>query len=202
MLPSSFELPAGVLLLLGGAVACFAGYRLFRVVLAIYGFIFGAMFVSSTMAPSNTAGMVAGSLVGGLVGAAVLVVAYFIGIALIGAGLGALLAHAGWQYLGTGDPPVAAVIVLAVLGAMGAMLLQRYVIVVSTAFGGAWTIVLGALTMNGDRPAGKPTSVSDAWILYPTTMPSQRWTLALWLLLGFLGTTVQLGITGRRRKAS
>src|SRR5262245_22484138 len=174
MLPSSYDLPAGLLLALGGAVACFTGYRLFRVVLAIYGFIFGAMFVSSTMAPSNTVGMLVGALVGGLVGAVVLVLAYFVGIALIGAGLGALLAHAGWQYMGTGDPPVAAVIVLAVLGAVGAMLLQRYVIVLSTAFGGAWTLVLGAMTMNGDRRLSKSTSISDVWILYPTTAPQQR----------------------------
>jgi hypothetical protein len=199
MLPQPYELPAGLLLALGGAVACFAGYRLFRVVLAIYGFIFGAMFVSSTMAPSNTAWMLGGALVGGLVGALTLVFAYFIGIALIGAGAGALLAHSGWQYVRPGDPPVAAVIVLAVLGAIGAMLLQRYVIVLSTAFGGAWTLVLGAMTMNGDRRVARAASISDVWILYPTTAPSQRWVLLVWVLLGCAGAAVQLGLTGRKR---
>ena len=39
-----------------------------------------------------------------------------------------------------------AVIALAVVGAIGAMLLQRYVIVVATAFGGAWTMILAAAT--------------------------------------------------------
>ena len=33
MLPHAYELPAAILLLLGGALACFAGYRLFRIVL-------------------------------------------------------------------------------------------------------------------------------------------------------------------------
>ena len=42
MLPQSYGLPAAIGLVLGGAVACFAGYRLFRIVLAIYGFILGA----------------------------------------------------------------------------------------------------------------------------------------------------------------
>ena len=33
MLPPSYELPAAILLVLGGALSCFAGYRLFRIVL-------------------------------------------------------------------------------------------------------------------------------------------------------------------------
>ena len=43
ILRSMLTLPAAILLMLGGTVSCFAGYRLFRVVLAIYGFILGAM---------------------------------------------------------------------------------------------------------------------------------------------------------------
>ena len=46
MLPLSFELPAALGLVVGGTVACFAGYRWFRIVLAIYGFIAGAMLAS------------------------------------------------------------------------------------------------------------------------------------------------------------
>jgi hypothetical protein len=46
MLPHSYEVPAEALLILTGALACFAGYRLFRVVLAIYGFIIGSMLAS------------------------------------------------------------------------------------------------------------------------------------------------------------
>ena len=55
--------------MLGGALACFAGYRLFRIVLAIYGFILGAMLASSMMGVSNTTGMIVAALVGGLAGA-------------------------------------------------------------------------------------------------------------------------------------
>ena len=58
MLPATFELPAAIVLILGGAVACFAGYRLFRVVLALYGFILGAMLASSVMGISNSVAMV------------------------------------------------------------------------------------------------------------------------------------------------
>ena len=90
-----------MLLVLGGALACFAGYRLFRIVLAIYGFILGAMLASSMMGVSNTIGMIVAALVGGIAGALILVFAYFVGIALVGAGLGALVAHVGWSYVAT-----------------------------------------------------------------------------------------------------
>ena len=173
MLPHSYELPAAVVLVLGGALACFAGYRLFRVVLAIYGFILGAMFASSMMGGEQhdrhdrrRASSAASSA------ALLLVFAYFVGIALVGAGLGALVAHVGWGYVRPGDPPAAAIIVLAVLGAVGAMVLQRYVIIVATAFGGAWTMLLGALAI-ADRGAERASRVGDVWILYPTTHGDQ-----------------------------
>ena len=199
MLPHSYEAPAAVLLVLGGALACFAGYRLFKITLAIYGFIFGAMLASSTMGVSNTPGMIIAAIVGGLVGALVLVFAYFVGIALAGAGLGAVVAHLGWTAVRPGDPPPALVIVLAILGAIGAMLLQRYVIVVATAFGGAWTMLVGAVAIAGDR-ADRASRVGDVWILYPTSpAPGRAWVPIAWIALGVIGTAVQLGITGRKR---
>jgi len=37
MLPAAYATPAAVILLVGGLLACFAGYRLFRFVLGVYG---------------------------------------------------------------------------------------------------------------------------------------------------------------------
>ena len=200
MLPHSYELPAAIVLVLGGALSCFAGYRLFKVVLGIYGFILGAMLASSTMGANNTTGMVVAALAGGIAGALILVFAYFVGIALVGAGLGALVAHVGWGQVGSGDPPALAVILLSIAGALGAMLLQRYVIIVATAFGGAWTIIVGGLAAAGDRGAARAASAGDVWILYPLTpAPGQRWVPVAWIVLGLAGLGVQLGITGRKR---
>ena len=199
MLPHSYELPAAILLVLGGALSCFAGYRLFKIVLGIYGFILGALLASSMMGVTNTTGMIVAALVGGICGALLLMFAYFIGIALVGAGLGALVAHVLWQSFGTGDPPPIAVILLAVAGAIGAMLLQRYVIIVATAFGGAWTLLVGLLAMTGDRGATRAAASGDVWILYPTTAPGQRWIPIVWFVLGLVGTAVQLGITGKQK---
>ena len=200
MLPHSYEVPAAFLLVLGGALSCVAGYRLFRIVLGIYGFVLGAMLASSAMGVTNTTGMIVAALVGGVCGALLLMFAYFIGIALVGAGLGALVAHVAWSNAGRGDPPAIAVIVLSILGAIGAMFLQRYVIIVATAFGGAWTMIVGGLAISGDRGAGRAASAGDVWILYPTTpAPGQRWVPVAWIVLGLVGTGVQLGITGRKK---
>ena len=201
MLPQSYELPAAILLVLGGALSCLAGYRLFRIVLGIYGFVLGAMLASSAMGVTNTTGMIVAALVGGVCGAVLLMFAYFIGIALVGAGLGALIAHVGWSGFRTGDPPVVAVVVLAILGAIAAMFLQRYVIIVATAFGGAWTMIIGALAIAGERStAAKASTATDVWILYPTAPAGQAWVPIAWIVLGLIGTGVQLGITGRGRR--
>ena len=39
MLPAQYQLPAAIVLVLAGVVACFFGYRLFRIVLSIFGFV-------------------------------------------------------------------------------------------------------------------------------------------------------------------
>jgi len=201
MLPHSYELPAAILLVLGGALSCFAGYRLFKIVLGIYGFVLGAMLASSTMGVTNSTGMIVASLVGGVCGALLLMFAYFIGIALGGAGLVELVAHVGWSTIGrTGDPPALAVVVLSIVGSVGAMFLQRYVIVVATAFGGAWTVIVGGLAIAGDRGAARAATAGDVWILYPTSpAPGQRWVPVAWIALGLIGTAVQLITTGRKR---
>lgn len=197
MLPHSYELPAAVVLVLAGALACFAGYRLFKLVLGIYGFIIGAAFASSLVAPSNTIGMLVAALVGGAAGAVILVLAYFVGVALLGAALGWLVLHAVWTQVAAGDPPWIAVALLAAVGAIGAMFLQRYVIVVATAFGGAWTIIVGGLAATGDRGAAR---AGDVWILYPfTPAPGATWIPLAWIVLGLIGTMVQLGLTGGKR---
>ena len=199
MLPSSYELPAAIGLVLGGAVACFAGYRLFRIVLAIYGFIAGAMIASSTMAASNAAGMLVAALVGGLIGSVVFFFAYFVGIALVGAGLGALVVHVAWGQAWGIDPPWVMVLLFVVMGTVAALVLQRYVIIVGTAFSGAWTVIVGALAL-AERGSTRAARVSDVWILYPfTPAPESGWVPIAWVVLGLIGTAVQLGITGKKR---
>jgi hypothetical protein len=201
MLPASYALPFAVLLILGGALACCAGYRLFRVVLALYGLILGAMIASSTLAPSNTIGLIVAALVGGLAGALILVFAYFIGVALVGAGLGALIANLGWHVFRTGEVPWQLAVGVAVVGAITAMVLQRYVIIVTTAFAGAWTLLIGTMTIAGDRATSRAISAADAWVFYPISPPAGHWWVTfVWVAIGLAGTGVQLTITSKDKK--
>lgn len=208
MLPQAYEPAAALLLVLGGALACFAGYRVFRLVLGIYGFILGAFIASSIPAANNTIGLIVAAIVGGVVGAVILVLAYFVAIALVGAAVGAVIAHVtwttlphiGWAQTAGGDPPALLVIGLAVAGAVAAMVLQRYVIIVGTAFGGAWTLVIGAIALSRGPGALRPAAANHVWILYPLDpAPGERWVPLAWVALGVIGTAVQLGVTGRRR---
>jgi len=63
MLPAAYQLPAAIILLLAGTVACFFGYRMFRLVLAIFGFILGVFLASSFFGPSDTWPMLAAAVV-------------------------------------------------------------------------------------------------------------------------------------------
>lgn len=200
MLPASLQTPAALILLLGGLLSCFAGYRVFRVVLAIYGFILGALLASSAVGTDHTAWMVGAAIIGGLIGASILIAAYFVGVALIGAGIGALVANFIWAAFGR-EPHVFIVILLAVSGALGALSVQRYVIIVATAFGGAWTAIVGALALAGDRVAAHAAARNDVWLAYPfSPAPGQRWVVLAWIVFGFIGLVVQLGITAKGRK--
>jgi hypothetical protein len=120
MLPASYQLPAAIVLLLGGTVACFFGYRMFRFVLAIFGFIFGVFASSSIVAPSDTTSMLVVGLAGGLIGAGILFAAYFVGVALFGAGLGALVANLAFSASGR-EPHFLVIAFCAVAGAAASM---------------------------------------------------------------------------------
>jgi hypothetical protein len=204
MLPHAYELPAAIVLAVAGLITCLAGYRLFRFVLAIWGFILGAAIGSSMMGVGSAVYMIAAGLVGGILGALALVFAYFVGVALVGAGMGALVAHVAWSQFGQGDPPAAVVIGASVGGAIVAMMLQRYVIIIGTAFSGAWLVVVGAVAASGSlgSPATR-SAAGDVWILYPLApAPGQRWVIGAWLLAGLIGTAVQLAFPGSGSKPS
>jgi hypothetical protein len=200
MVPSAYQAPAAIILLVGGLLACFAGYRLFKVVLGIYGFILGALIASSAMGADQTSWMIVATVAGGVVGALVLILAYFIGVALVGAGGGALLLHFIFAAFGR-EPHVLVVIAAAIAGAAAAMALQRYVIIISTAFGGAWTVLVGALAVAGDRAAARAAEKGNVWIAYPfNPAPGDRWVIAAWIVVAIVGLLVQLRVTGKNRK--
>ena len=199
MLPATYQLPAAIVLLIGGIVACFFGYRLFRIVLAFAGFVIGALLASSVFGVSDTWMMLIAAGIGGLIGAGVLLAAYFVGVALTGAALGAVAANLLFAATGQ-DPHFLVLVLLTLLGAATAMYLQRYVIIIGTGFGGAWTVIVGAMALLGNQTAMSAAAAGNVWVAYPLDpAPGQRWVLVAWIVLGLVGTTVQLGWTGGER---
>jgi Domain of unknown function (DUF4203) len=198
VLPASFQLPAAVLLLVGGLVSCFAGYRVFRVVLGFFGFVFGALATSALMGTEQTWWTILAVIGGGITGALIMIAAYFVGVALIGAGVGAGAANLIWAGLGH-EPGLLAVILLAVVGALAALALQRYVIIVSSAFGGAETAVVGVAALLG-HPAAAEAATRGVYRIYPLDpLPQTKWDLFSWLALGTIGVLVQLGFTANSK---
>jgi hypothetical protein len=201
VLPTTYHIPAALVLLAGGLLACFAGYRLFRLVLAIYGFILGALFTVSFLSPATLLATAIAALIGGVIGAVLLTMAYFLGVALLGGGLGVLVAHGIWAQQGWGEPRALLLLAFAIGGAILALIFQRYMIVVGTGLGGAWTAVMGAAAMFGDPTARQITEARNIWIVHPFSPPLDRpWVVGAWLILAIAGIIVQLRAGLRRAK--
>ncbi len=212
MLPAAYQTPAAIFLLAGGALAWAAGYRLFKLVLAVYGCLLGAAMASTAVGSAHPWWMIGAAVVGGLAGAVILVAAYFVGVALVGAGLAVLALHLAWRgfallspLLGRGAPadaPHALLVVgSALVGAFAALALQRYVIVVATAFAGAWTAVVGYLALKSGAPVGS----SEVWLAYPPSLGARPgWIVGAWLALALAGVVIQFRVTapggGPRRR--
>lgn len=174
----------GILL---GIVECFCGYRLLKPVLALTGFmVFAALAASLGYALSQmkAVALLAG-LVGGAVGIALVVALYFVGIFLLGAFLGGILGAVGFAVVG-GHPEPLLLLLSAILGGALALGFQKFMIIVSTSFGGSWSVVSGIayFTMGVTDPAHLERLLRSGG--------SHRYTLLLfWLALGTAGVAVQ-----------
>lgn len=195
MLPASYATPTAAVLALGGLLSCFAGYRLFRFVLGLYGFLVGAFVATSFMGTSNLWALVVAAVAGGMLGAVLMIVAYFMGVGLIGAGLAALLMNVIWRFVG-GQPPTWLLVIVCVVGALGALSVVRHVVIFGTAIAGAWTLIVGGLALTGNQAALRAAAAGDVWILYPLDpMPGRWWVTAIWIGLSIAGVLVQLATT-------
>ena len=124
--------------------------------------------------------------------------AYFIGVALIGAAFAALAVHAIAAQFGS-EPPAMLVIACTIAGALIALSVQRYVIVVGTAFGGAWLLVMGALGLWHRESVTGLGGAASGWQAYPLRpAPGESWVLVVWLLLAIAGLVAQFRLSTPR----
>jgi len=185
-----------------GALYCFFGYRIFKILLGILGFISGASlaaWIAFDIFGREQAVLIVAGLVGGIIGAVLMVVLYFVGIFLLGAWLGSLL---GVLLTGGGESLVETVIILtlAVMGGIVAVFFQKLMVIISTSLSGSWIIVSGVFHfVEGDfGPIRSFQYHPSPRVLRPMDMRGYIMLLC-WVLLGIAGMVVQYKITRERK---
>ena len=193
-----------LLTILFGLLNCFFGYRLFRFMLALWGFILGA-YAGATIASNLTGGellwIIVGGALGAVIGAVLMSVLYFVGVFVVGAAAGALLADAIGAAAGI-DMPILVVIIVAVVVGIIALFLQRVVIILATAFTGAWAVISGTLSLVAGTtltPAELYGDAAGAGELV-AGVPSVL-ILIFWLVLALAGAVTQFAMTRERAAA-
>jgi len=149
----------GALVLLVGAAFCFAGYRFFRILIAIWGFFAGFNLGAAGMVSlfgQNFLGTVSGWVLGlvvGLVLAALAYLFYYFAVVLLGASVGYSIGSGLIAAISPNLNVTASIvgIVLAVVFAflILALNLPKLLIMVMTALGGAVAILGGLLILTG-----------------------------------------------------
>ncbi|GAB4239373.1 MAG: hypothetical protein Kow00109_14200 [Acidobacteriota bacterium] len=180
-----------------GLIACFAGYRIFRFLIAVAGFVLGAAILGGlawTFLSDSAVVAWAAAFLGGILGAVLLSVFYFLGIFALGAAFGALLG----QILGPVIhlEPIVVSIVLGILCGFVALGAQRLLITISTAYVGSWLVVTGvAYFFRGLQPTGILHRPPLEW-----SAPAELLTFVVWLGLGAAGVAVQYSGGAEKRK--
>lgn len=195
----AFQIPVAIILLAGGLLACFLGYRLLRLVLAIYGFVAGVIVTTMFVGQLETWVAALATIAGGLVGTVVAILAYLVGVGLLGAAVGAVVVNVQWTAENS-EPNVWLVVGVSLVGALGALALRRYVIIFGTAFGGAWTALVGGLALAGNS-AAVAAAAGNLQQLFPLAPArSQVEFVVAWCVLGGLALVVQIRTLRRKKR--
>ncbi len=188
----------GLLALVIGVLFCFAGYRLFRVMMAIWGFLLGFFIGTQVILSSLGHGSLETILAWGtgiLLGLILATLAYALytaAMTLLGASIGYALGTGLMTGLGIGNQASLVVAVGLILALLFAILvlaldLARLLIVVNTAMGGAAAIIAGFLFLSAPRPV----DLLQFSQLFAVVQNSPGW-LLLCLGLAIVGGIFQL----------
>jgi hypothetical protein len=180
-----------------GLIECFFGYRILRFLLGVLGFIAGAVIFGSLgyelTEGSEMVSIIAG-IAGGIAGAFIMYTLYIVGVFAIGAALGFMTASYVFGILNT-DAITIVLIASALLGGILAAVLQKPMIIIATAFGGAYAAVTGVAYL-----ISKNFDPLDPGFLN-TLGEDQLYRMAIiWFGLGVFGLVVQLMTEPRKEE--
>lgn len=197
----SLHVPVAIILLAGGLVSGFFGYRLLRLLLAVYGFIGGIVLVMHFGGDLDLWARTTLTIGAGVAGAALAIVAYLAGVALLGAAAGAAAVTALWTpeageptlwIADTSEPGLWIMLGVSLAGAIAALVLRRYVIITGTALGGSWAALVGGLALAGNAAAVAAAAgdMEQIWPLAPAAGRAEF--VAAWLALSLAALIVQV----------
>jgi MFS family permease len=183
--------------ILFGIIQCFSGYRVFKFILVLTGFLTGGIlagFFASTIVQEKIIIILFG-FIGGCIGAALMLLLYFVGLFLIGALTGSIMSFTVYTLTETSPQP-AGIIIMAVIMGIFALVFQKFMIIISTAFAGAWYIILGV-----SHFAVEQFDITRLDQLWKTGGDTLYVTAACWLGLSIIGMIVQYrGSRGKKKK--
>lgn len=174
----------GILL---GALNCFFGYQLFKILLRIIGFVVGgtiAGFIGYSLFQDAVFAFLTGIL-GGFIGAALSVALYFIGVFISGAFFGGILG-AFLYAITQSTPELAVILILATISGILAVIFEKLMIIVSTAFSGSFLVVIGTAYFTVE--AFKLSNMEQLLISGSSLAYAM---LLCWLTLGIFGVIFQ-----------
>ncbi len=184
----------GVAVVVLGILYCFAGYKIFRLLLALTGFVLAgcvALMLVGWFTYGRVVFMVAAGIVGGIAGGTAFYFVYRAGVFCLGLLAVAIAAH----NVLTGRPEAWApwaVLGAAVLGGLVALWLERPVMVIATSAIGAWLAVHGVSFLVG-------LTDLQATIDSPPYREKVLWAmLSCWIALTLAGAVTQF-VTARSR---
>ena len=197
-----FELNAtdtfAMALIASGVIACFWGYRLFKVVLGVTGFVTGGALAWTVLTDAGCGEMVTvlGSFLAAVLGCAAMFSLFFGGVFLFGCAMGLLMAVAILSVLG-GELNVVSVSIFSLVSGLVTLWFRKAFVVASTALTGAWSVLAGVAYFVGDLDLvgalAEPELLRTQGGLYYAV-------LALWFLIGISGIAVQMRAQWKRKK--
>lgn len=195
---------AGLVTLVFGGFLTFAGQRLFRILLPIWGFIFGFWIseaIAAALLGNSSVAVIVGwlaGLAGGLILAALAYFLFKFGVVMLAATFGYFLVSVILDAVGVDSGIV--VPILSIVGAVAFGLLawfgsfERIIVIIATALIGASLMVIGLLFITGRLPVEAFRAGLSALSLSLEFAP--LW-IALFLILAVAGALTQLMVGGR-----
>ena len=198
----------GILVLVIGIALCFSGYRAFRALISIWGFLAGFLLTIQALGAYSGGHLLVSALewiialIVGLVLAALAYQLYVAAIVILSASVGFWLGTGLMMAVGYNNHSLPALIAGSICALTLAILtlslnLAKILIIISTSISGASIIIAGILL------SLRVISLNDAlsWSIVGTAIRgSQLWNY-VWLAFAIVGILVQLGSTRRYERS-